>query len=521
MAVRSLGCALAVTAASGQSFEWVATFGSSADDIAQALAVDPAGNTYLTGHVGGHSTFGSQTVSTQNAEIMFLAKLDARGDPVWARQASESNQSEGRAVVVDPRGRIFVAGYFVGSTQFGDTTLTSRGYADMFLAQYDSDGNPVWARRAGGDHPSGTDVARALALDSSGNCYVYGEFRDSAQFEGITLTGAGLFTSFLAKYDPNGTLIWARVIAPTSPDDRRGLCVDPEDHVILTGNFLGRAVLGSEILTSAGSGDILVGKLDPAGNFIWARQAGGEDEQRSDSGSGVAVDGAGNIYVTGFFFGTAKFGSTVLTSAGANDVFVAAYTRAGALRWAKRAGGVDADSGNSIATDGAGGVFITGFYLGNSMFGQQLLLNGPHADLVIAKFDSAGRQLWVVPASGSAYSNGTGIVSGAPGSVFVGGYVRGANSFGGIPTPGRGVRDIFIARLVEAQPPRLAITREGGRAIISWPASFDGYKLEVTGNAGWGAAWSKVAGPVGTGAQRRTVTNDLSAAPQFFRLSKP
>ncbi|MGH8564958.1 MAG: SBBP repeat-containing protein, partial [Gammaproteobacteria bacterium] len=141
-------------------------------------------------------------------------------------------------------------------------------------------------------------------------------------------------------------LVWARQAGGTSSDEARGIGVDGSGNSYVTGRFRDTATFGpgetnETMLTSAGGNDVFVAKYDSLGDLVWAKRAGGTSD---DDGRGIAVDGSGNSYVTGFFPDTATFGpgetnETMLTSAGGNDVFVAKYDSLGDLVWAKRAGG--------------------------------------------------------------------------------------------------------------------------------------------------------------------------------------
>ncbi|MEW6160654.1 MAG: SBBP repeat-containing protein, partial [Verrucomicrobiota bacterium] len=237
----------------GQSFQWVTIAGSTRDEIAQFMTVDLAGNTYLTGHIGGSTSFGNTTLVATEAELMFLAKFNAMGQPVWAIQAQGNSNSEGRAVAVDRDGNVFVTGYFTGTTRFEATELLSRGLGDLFVAKYDSSGHLLWVRQAGGDDASSPEFSRAIAVDFRGHCYVFAEFRGTADVGAFRLTASNGLTSFLAKYDTDGNVLWARNIAPCSYDDRRGIAFDPWGNIVLAANFRGAVSFGDQTLASAGA----------------------------------------------------------------------------------------------------------------------------------------------------------------------------------------------------------------------------------------------------------------------------
>ena len=234
-----------------------------------------------------------------------------------------------------------MTGFFRGSATFGpgevnETTLTSPGSFDIFVAKYDASGDLVWAKRAGG---TSNDQGRGIAVDGSGNSFVTGSFQDPATFgpgetNETTLTSAGGSDIFVAKYDASGDLVWAKRAGGTSFESGRGIAVDGSGTSYVTGFFDVSATFGpgetnETTLASAGSVDIYVAKYDASGDLVWAKRAGGPDPF-GDSGRGIAVDGSGNSYVTGFFYGLATFGpvetnETTLTSAGSADIFVAKY----------------------------------------------------------------------------------------------------------------------------------------------------------------------------------------------------
>src|SRR5262249_36134175 len=151
-------------------------------------------------------------------------------------------------------------------------------------------------------------------------------------------TAAGQYDGYVAKYSPAGRLLWARDLASSSGNyvDGWGVTVDGAGNVYVNGWFTGTATIGTTSLTSAGGEDLYVAKLDSTGTALWAVDFGGSGT--FEEPGGLAVDGAGNVYVTGLFEGTAAFGGVSLTSAGGDDVFVAKLTSAGTVAWAKRFG---------------------------------------------------------------------------------------------------------------------------------------------------------------------------------------
>ena len=152
-------------------------------------------------------------------------------------------------------------------------------------------------------------------------------------------------------------------LGDTGEDREFGIAVDGSGNVYVIGHFRGdTAIFGSTTLTNAGSYDIFIAKLNVSGDFLWAKQAGGSSY---DYGYGIAVDSSGNVYVTGDFSDTATFGSATLTSLGWGDIFIAKLNDSGDFLWAKQAGGYCGVMGLGIAVDGSGNVYVTGWFRRN------------------------------------------------------------------------------------------------------------------------------------------------------------
>ena len=181
----------------------------------------------------------------------------------------------------------------------------------------DKNGNWLWAEKAGGRL---IDEARSIAIDSAGNSYVTGYFYDTATFGSTTLTNSDYENAFIAKMDANGNWLWAKSTGGLSNDQGYGIAIDSTGNSYVIGCFEGRVTFGNIRLTSNGERDIFIAKLDQNGNWLWAKGAGGSSY---DNGHSIVVDSAGNGYLTGGFFGTATFGSITLTSRGSYDIFIA------------------------------------------------------------------------------------------------------------------------------------------------------------------------------------------------------
>ena len=258
-----------------------------------------------------------------------------------------------------------------------------------------------WAISAGG---GSSDKGTAIATDVDGNSYVTGHFSGSATFGSITITSSTDTSReiFVAKIDVNGNWLWvaqAGNVGNYSYDFALGIAVDNDGNSYVTGFFWPAISFGAYDLTSYGSNDIFVAKIDVDGNWLWATNAGGIN---GDGSFGIAIDEGGNSYITGSFLDTATFGSYVMTCSGIgefdSDIFVAKVDMNGNWLWAIQAGGYSDNGGTAIATDVDGNSYVTGHFSGPTIFGN-FTLNS--SGVFVAKIDLNGNWLWVSEAQAS------------------------------------------------------------------------------------------------------------------------
>ncbi|WP_165822082.1 beta strand repeat-containing protein [Hymenobacter edaphi] len=372
-----------------------------------------------------------------------MAKLDAGGNWQWVQGVGGARQDSPTSVAVDASGNVYVSGYFSSPTlAFGATTLTNPGANswETFVAKLDAGGNWLWAQRFGGTN---SDAVRTMSLDASGNLYLAGYFSSSTVSYGATdvLTNAGSQDVFVLKINTAGTLVWARRGGGTATDNVRALAVDANGNVYLAGDFQTTTVLGSTTLTSAGSYDVFVAKLTAAGAWSWAVRGGSSQD---DFAAALAVDGSGNVYITGSFQGpSAGFGSSTLanpsTSGYAAEAYVAKLSTAGAWTWAVRAGGTATETPIALVLDGSANVYVTGkFQSATATFGSTTLANaytetaysGSYGDVYIAKLSTAGAWSWAVR-GGSKYDDyATALSLTSSGNVIALGQISAGGSFG-------------------------------------------------------------------------------------------
>ena len=428
--------------AQAPDFAWAKQAGGTEGDAASRITVDASGNSYVTGIFRGIASFGTIDLTSSGSTDIFIAKYDAFGNVLWAKQAGGQNIDAGKNIAVDSSGNSYITGEFQGTATFGSTMLNSSGNYDVFIAKYDASGNVLWVKQSGG---TGLEVGRGIAVDGSGNCYITGYFDGSASFDSTTLTSSGSFDVFIAKYDATGNFQWADRAGSSEEDFGRNVTVDESGNSYIAGTFRGLAGFGSTTFTSSGAEDIFIAKYDATGNVLWAKKAGGTNK---DAANGIDVDGSGNSYIIGEFQGTATFGSTMLTSTSfLSDIFIARYDPSGNVLWAIRAGGSTGDYGRNIAVDGSGNSYITGEFEGSAGFDSTTLTSMGGVDIFIAGYDASGNALWAKTAGGNLEDRASGIALDGSGNTYISGYYIGEASFGSTTITSSGASDIYIAKL--------------------------------------------------------------------------
>jgi len=338
-------------------FLWASVAGGNKECL--DMTSDRGGNIYITGTLGfkQHQSLGGHGWSRSSGEV-FLAKFSPAGKPLWLQKAGGTGTDAGVAVTVDETGDVFITGYFAASVAFDKIKLKAAenkdtrqfSPSDMFIAKYNSEGKLLWAKQAGGP---ALDQSYGIASDKSGNVYVTGYFQGRATFGSATLE---------SKSHPDGY---------HEPDP---------DY-----------------------GDVFVAKYDASGNVVWVRQAG---EGRKNVGYSIAVDGAGKVFITGQFASTQRtntirFGDIIVKSSNLS-AFIAKYDSDGKALWAQPTAGGQYYHHNQIAVDNMGHAFVAGSFNFNDEFSDLAHINksGRNSDLFLVKYDTDGKILWCKQAGG-------------------------------------------------------------------------------------------------------------------------
>jgi len=321
--------------------QWVQRYNGpgNSSDVATAIAVDASGNVYMTGGSSGSGT------SVDYATI----KYNTNGVEQWVQRYNGPGNSDDRAyaIAIDASGNVYVTGYSYGSGTFYD-------YATI---KYNTNGVEQWVQRYNGPG-NFYDDATAIAVDGSGNVYVTGYSY-----------GSGTFYDYATiKYNTNGVEQWVqRYNGPGNDrDGANAIAVDGSGDVYVTGSSYG----------SGTSSDYATIKYNTNGVEQWVQRYNGPGNDR-DGANAIAVDASGNVYVTGWSGGSGTF----------YDYATIKYNTNGVEQWVQRYNGPgnDWDEANAIAVDGSGNVYVTGRSYGL----------GTSSDYATIKYNTNGVEQWV------------------------------------------------------------------------------------------------------------------------------
>jgi hypothetical protein len=410
-------------------FNWAKGLCGSSDDEATAVAVDSSGNVYTTGYFEG--TFdldpgpGTYDVSSTGVAKMFVSKLDAAGNFVWGRGFSDVNinSSAGLAITADATENVYITGAFSNVVDFdpgpGTFSLSSAGSNDdIFILKLDAAGNFVWAKGMGStayDHGTG------ITLDPFSNIIVTGYYGFTVDFDPgpgtYTLSSVGAESGFVLKLNPQGNFVWAKsytAISANAQCEPRGIATDASGNIYTTGAFYNGSVdfdpgIAVYSYSTTNFWEAFVSKLDSGGNFVWAKQFSGISS--SCDGSAIKLDAVNNVYTTGSFGGTIDFDPgmgtyTVNSGASSNLTYISKLDVNGNFISVMNVTSTNPNRALSLALDANANILITGWFFGLTDFDPgpgTSNLSSLNQDIYIAAYTPSLNLIWVkqIIASGS------------------------------------------------------------------------------------------------------------------------
>jgi|GEM_PF-1733299 len=344
------------------------------------LALDGQGNLYSAGRFRGTTGRGTTAFTAQgtgSTTDALVTKYTPQGQVQWARQGGGAGNDYAADVAVDAAGNVVVVGGYNAAATFGGVMFPSASASlsdnyNVFVLKYDAQGAVLWGRPVVPASFRDYALMRAVGVDAAGNAYVLGDFSPNLTLgtTSFALPAASSAHVFLAKYDPQGNVVWARMAGSTPPNtinvsNGQSLAVHVDGTTTLTGPYGTTMTFEALTLgTSGGYNQIYVARYSAQGNLVWAARAGGGVRAptysgNQNSGYGVALDPAGAAYLTGIYGGRADFGPFLLDSTATARPSVYVAKIGGATALATLGGRPGAEAMTISPNPAAGGTTVT------------------------------------------------------------------------------------------------------------------------------------------------------------------
>ena len=337
-----------------------------------------------------------------------------KDNKAFTKQLGSTGEEVAKGVAVDSSGNSYVTGYTDGGID-GNRHL---GKKDFFLIKYNSSGTKEWTKQEGS---SGTEEAYGVAVDSSDNIYVTG-YTDN-KFHGNNKSGR--FDIFLVKYNSSGARQWTKQLGTSNHEFASAVATDSSDNIYVTGNTWGGLDGSTKPSYCMGYGtvkaskectDIFLVKYNSSGTKQWVKQLEGSSKSY-DNAFGVAVDSSDNIYLAG----TTNGGLDGNTSSGKHDILLVKYNSDGSKQWLQQFGSSSNDMGLHVDVDSKGNIYVTGYTEG----GLDGNTNSGDRDIFLVKYNSSGTKQWTQQLGTPTFEEGNGVAVDSSDNIYVSGWTRG------------------------------------------------------------------------------------------------
>ncbi|NMO16844.1 hypothetical protein HPC49_41665 [Pyxidicoccus fallax] len=368
----------------------------------------------------------------------------------------------------------------------GHAALVGISSGDIVVARFDPRGQLLWSKRFGDFYQQPS----AIEVDAAGNLVITGDFWGGLDFGGGALPCPGQPgnpRAFVAKLSSAGEHVWSRCFGDGGQQQIGALAVGPRGDVFVTGYFNDVIDFGGGPVAAEGSSDQFVARLDSRGRTEWHTEY---DVGTSTLGS-LAVDGRGNVFVSGGFMGAVSWNGTPLVTDDGYNAYVLKLDRRGEPLWAKSFGPHERMSAWRLAADATGNLVATGAFTDTVDFGGGPLTS-QNLDVFVMSLDGAGHHRWSRRIGGPGADWGYDVSLDAAGNALITGGFQGTVDFGDAARVSAGGDDIFVAKLDRAGQTR-------------WSRSFGdannqaAYRVAAAGPRD-AILWSRLSGTVDFGA---------------------
>jgi hypothetical protein len=410
-------------------FDWAERGGNSSFSSGNAEVLNlQNGDIFLCGDFLETAEFGDHSIFSVGENDIYITRIQDMGEISWIQSFGGADEDFLKAASTDGE-NVYVGVAFYGETTIGSEIFESMGSQDFYLAGFDMDGNFRWANHIGSVK---TDYIQSMDLDSQGNILVCGKFYDDIIFGDEIIYSNGSSDFFIAKYNPNGELLWLGQGGAESTDDVNSINVNQNNEFYLTGYFYGHTQLGDSAYTTQNPTGVFLAKYSEDATLLWTRIIDGDNLSNV---SYVISGRQDDVYLAGNFNGNLNLGNHSFSAGEFNtDVYAARFSGQGEVLWAAHGSGEAADDVASLSVDENNNLFIAGHYLMDITFGSitfpyTLCCGSP--EIYVVQYSQTGESLWGGRISGERANLTSSHIS-VHGRMFVAGIFYDTLNIGGI-----------------------------------------------------------------------------------------
>ncbi len=454
-----------------QDWQWAKSYGANNGDQASSLALDPSGNSIVSGYFQGTQLIlGATTLNTSYSNNLYVVKSNSLGTVVWGQNIGCNGSLILGSVCTGTNGNVYVCGTFNGPILMlgiSTNTVSKIGTnSDFFIGCFSSSGSPLWVKNYA---TTGNCAANSCSYSKADNSLcVTGSFYGSLTIGGTVLANStSIDDVFLAKFGIfafSSSPTWAiKTGATTSTDVGQRVKVDRNSNIFIAGSFNpvtgSTTTFGTNTYTTNGGQDIFLAKYTSAGTYTWAQTFGSTNS--IDYLNDMALDTAGSVYLAGSYNNStllfkSLFGTFSLTTIGTQDAFIAKWGNIGLFANATKIGSTGNEGINGIGSDFKGNMYVGGSYNSPTLTIGTNTLNNPATtyNAFVTKINSSLSFLWSVDTKGSGTALIKSLEADANDNVYSCGtfQVAAPTSFATTTLTSVGGSDFFIAKLACITP---------------------------------------------------------------------
>jgi len=456
--------------------DWFGAYGGTGTEEATATCFDSAGNYYIAGNFSGSLTIGSQTLSSGAHTFIFVAKFNSAGQFLWATQSSGSSgntcYASLKSICADVNNNLYICGNFKDKMGFeisGASALSSLNYNDIFVAKLNSSGAFEWAKQAGGS--ADNDYAYSICIGADNSPVLCGDFSGNATLFGTSVTSSGSKDIFVAKLDPSdGSRLHLSHFGSSGADTANSICAISNGNYAICGTYNGSIAFGSTNLNDIGR-EAYICNLDTNLAPLWAKSSNGTGDQDGDT---ISANGS-SIVISGRYTNAVNFGYLSLSAPlTMYALFVAKLDLSGNFVWLTSMEATTS-AGKCLASyiNANAELYLAGVFTGSL---GALVSNGS-SDGFILKLRCDGDSLWAQSWGGTGADFAYSICGNPAGQVLCAGYnSAGIANILGNQVTNYGTKDIFAilfsetSAMIPASPQNVRIFRTAETLQLAWDA---------------------------------------------------